>query len=242
VRAVPVRLSSAIVAAALLSLAGCTDDGNEASRSAAPSTSATTVPPVSVGRISATISPEAARLGDDVDIDLPTEVRSILERVDQLLQFDSDVTVSIALDADAVIPEVGAGGFTDLASGAARISLDPEHPIGTEQSITVWLPQVLAHELNHSKRILEGPGYGTTVGEAIVTRRVRRRVQLARVPIDPAPAVGQCASARGARPVLDARPIACDNHRHARPAQSVVLRLRRHGSLGRIHRRSDMGA
>jgi hypothetical protein len=185
VRAVLVRLSSAIVAAALLSLAGCSDDDNEASRSAAPSTSATTVPPVIVGRISATISPEAARFGDDADIDLSTEVRSILERVDQLLQFSSDVAVRIAVDADAVIPEVGVGGFTDPSSGAILISFDPEHPIGTEQSITVWLPQVLAHELNHSKRILEGPGYGTTLGEAIVTEGIGDAFSLHAFPSTP---------------------------------------------------------
>jgi hypothetical protein len=183
VRPVLVRLSSAIGAAALLSLLGCSDD--EASRAAAPSTSATTVPPVSVGRISATISPEAARLGHDADIDLSAEVHSILERVDELLQFDSDVAVRIAVDADEVIPEVGVGGFTDPASGAVRISLDPEQPIGTEQSITVWLPQVLAHELNHSKRILEGPGYGTTLGEAIVTEGLADAFSLYAFPSSP---------------------------------------------------------
>jgi Predicted Zn-dependent protease (DUF2268) len=168
VRAVPVRLSSAMAAAVLLSMAGCSDNG-QASRSAAPSTTATPVQPVSVGRISATIAAEAARLGDDADINLAAEVRKILERVDELLRFDSDVAVHVAVDADAAIPEIGVGGYTNPTSGAILISLDPESPVGTEQSITVWLPATLAHELNHSKRVLEGPGYGMTLGEAIVT-------------------------------------------------------------------------
>lgn len=131
------------------------------------------------------MGPEAARLGDDAGIELSTEVRSVLERVDELLQFDSDVAVSIAVDAAAVIPEIGVGGFTDPASGAVRISLDPDHANGTEQSITVWLPQVLAHELNHSKRILEGPGYGTTVGEAIVTEGIADAFSLHAFPSTP---------------------------------------------------------
>ena len=180
----PVRLSSAIAAAVLLSMAGCSDDG-EASRSAAPSTTATPVPPVSVGRISATIAAEAARFGDDADIDLAAEVRKILERVDGLLRFDTDVAVHVAVDADAAIPEIGVGGYTNPASGAVLISLDPESPVGTEQSITVWLPATLAHELNHSKRILEGPGYGTTLGEAIVTEGLADAFSLEAFPSTP---------------------------------------------------------
>jgi hypothetical protein len=184
VRAVQVRLWSAIAAAALLSMAGCSDD-DAASPSPPPSTSATTVPPVSVGRISATIAPEAARLGDDTDIDLAAEVRTILEHLDELLRFESDVAVRIAVDADAVIPEIGVGGYTNPASGAVLISLDPESSIGTEQSITVWLPATLAHELNHSKRILDGPGYGTTLGEAIVTEGLADAFALQAFPSTP---------------------------------------------------------
>jgi hypothetical protein len=184
VRAVAVRLSIVVGVAALLSMAGCSD-GGEASRSPASSPTATTVPVVRVGRIAATIAPEAARLGDDADIDLSTEVRTILERVDELLQFDSDVAVRVVVDADAVIHEIGLGGYTDPASGAVLISLDPESSIGTEQSITVWLPQVLAHELNHTKRFLEGPGGRRTLGEAIVTEGLADAFSLQAFPATP---------------------------------------------------------
>jgi hypothetical protein len=167
-------------------MAGCSDDG-ESSRSPPPTTSRTTASLVSVGSISAAIAPEAARLGDDAGIDLSAEVRKILERVDELLLFDSEVAVRVAVDPDAVIPEIGVGGFTNPASGAVLISLDPESPIGAEQSITVWLRQVLAHELDHSKRILEGPGYGTTLGEAIVTEGLADAFSLQAFPSTPPP-------------------------------------------------------
>jgi Predicted Zn-dependent protease (DUF2268) len=181
---VVVRFSSAIAAAALVWMAGCSGDGG-ASHLPAPPTTATTVPPVSVGRISATIAPDAARLGDDAGINLSTEVRKILERVDGLLQSDSEIAVRVAVDADAVIPEIGVGGYTNPASGAVQISLDPESSIGAEQSITVWLPQVLSHELDHSKRILDGPGYGTTLGEAIVTEGLADAFSLQAFPSTP---------------------------------------------------------
>lgn len=32
-----------------------------------------------------------------------------------------------------------------------------------------WLPATLAHEMHHSRRITVGVGYGTTLGEAMVT-------------------------------------------------------------------------
>jgi hypothetical protein len=100
-----VRLLSAVGVGALVSVAGCADDG-EASR---PSSTATSVAPVRVGRITTTIAPEAMQLGEGVGIDLRVEVREILERVDGLLQFDTDVAVEVVVDPARVIPDVGVG-------------------------------------------------------------------------------------------------------------------------------------
>lgn len=47
--------------------------------------------------------------------------------------------------------------------------MDSRSPVGLELLLAVWLPIVLAHELHHSKRVLDGPGYGTTLADAIVT-------------------------------------------------------------------------
>jgi hypothetical protein len=33
----------------------------------------------------------------------------------------------------------------------------------------IWLPRTIAHELHHSKRINDGPGYGKTIEQAVVT-------------------------------------------------------------------------
>jgi len=122
-----------------------------------------------VGTITATIAPEALRLGADADLDLAAEFRNILERVDSLLHISAPVAVGVVVNPEAAIPEVGVGGFTDPASGAVTISLSARARVPVSESLTVWLRVDVAHELDHSKRILDGPGYGTTLGEALVS-------------------------------------------------------------------------
>jgi hypothetical protein len=178
-----VRLLGAVGVGALVSVAGCAGDG-EASR---PSSTATTVAPVRVGRITTTITPEAMQLGDEVGIDLRGEVRETLERVDGLLQFDTDVAVEVVVDPARVIPDVGVGGSTDPVSGAVVVSLTSESPVGTERSLHDWLPAAVAHELDHSKRILEGPGYGPSLGEAIVSEGLADTFSLHAFPSTPVP-------------------------------------------------------
>jgi hypothetical protein len=135
----------------------------------APSKTPTTAAAVVVGTITATIAPEALRLGEDAHIDIAGEMRNALERVDSLLRIAKPVAVRVVVNPDAAIPEVGVGGFTNPASGAVLISLSAEARVPVRESLTVWLRQAVAHELDHSKRVLDGPGYGTTLGEALVS-------------------------------------------------------------------------
>ncbi len=102
-------------------------------------------------------------------IDIAGEMRDVLARVDSLLHITRPVAVRVVVNPDATIPEVGVGGFTDPATGAVRISLTAHASVPVKVSLTVWLREALAHELDHSKRILDGPGYGTTLGEALVS-------------------------------------------------------------------------
>lgn len=162
-----VRLSVAAVFALALSTSACAGGGDSASPhvSAEPATAA----PVVVGTITATITPEALRLGHGAAIDLAAEVRGALELVDGLLRITAPVEVRVVVDPDAAIPEVGVGGFTDPASGAVRVSLGPQASVPVRESLTVWLRLTLAHELDHTKRVLDGPGLGGTLGEGIVS-------------------------------------------------------------------------
>ena len=162
-----VRRPVVVVFAVMVATGACSGGGGSSSKAA--STTPTTPAKVVVGTITATIAPEALRLGKDADLDLAGEMRNILERVDGLLHISAPVAVRVVVNVNAAIPEVGVGGVTDPASGAVTISLSAHARVPVSESLTVWLRADLAHELDHSKRILDGPGYGTTLGETLVS-------------------------------------------------------------------------
>lgn len=101
-------------------------------------------------------------------LDIRSRVRAAVSRIDRALDVPP-VSISVIAGSFRTIPDVGIGGLTDQSSGDIRITMDQRHPTGPRRLMTVWLPLALAHELHHAKRILDGPGYGTTILEAIVT-------------------------------------------------------------------------
>lgn len=79
------------------------------------------------------------------------------------------VPVTIQAGSYRTIPDVGIGGETNPATGEVKVTMDQRSPLATRTLLEVWLPLALAHELHHAKRVLDGPGYGTTLLEAMVT-------------------------------------------------------------------------
>lgn len=99
-------------------------------------------------------------------IDLERSIRTSLERITGAL--DSPPTdVYLQADASGAIPEIGVGGRTQL-DGTVLIEIDVRHA-SLEETFGTWLPALLAHELHHSKRSIDGPGYGKTLGEAVIS-------------------------------------------------------------------------
>lgn len=82
---------------------------------------------------------------------------------------DLQTQIFIDIDEKRTIPEIGSNGFTDPGDGRVSIWIDPSPPGGRTALLGIWLPATLAHELHHSIRILHGPGYGISLGEALVT-------------------------------------------------------------------------
>jgi predicted Zn-dependent protease DUF2268 len=109
----------------------------------------------------------ALALATQARIDLIGATEGALRRIEAILPGPT-MDISIDIDPALVIPEVGVGGFTDPRTGAIRIALD-SRPAMLLPAVRDWLPGSLAHEIHHSRRILAGPGYGRTLGEAIVT-------------------------------------------------------------------------
>lgn len=65
-----------------------------------------------------------------------------------------------------VIPEKGHLGYAP-EQGLIYVTVDPENPL-LQQNLSQSLERMLAHELHHSSR-WDGPGYGKTLGEALIS-------------------------------------------------------------------------
>ena len=67
------------------------------------------------------------------------------------------------------MPEIGVGAIPDPGTGEAYLTIDDHSKIGFRKSLATWLPASLARVLFLSSRIRTGPGYGVTLGEALVS-------------------------------------------------------------------------
>ncbi len=135
--------------------AGCADDEDGTGET----------PPELRGAYSLTITGSAREAGREAGVDLEGLVRHSVEEVLARLPHRGRVRVDVELDPARVIPELGVGGFTDPSDGTVFVHLDYPLRAGAER----WVPAVVAHELHHSSRIRTGPGYGNSLGEALVT-------------------------------------------------------------------------
>lgn len=88
---------------------------------------------------------------------------AFLASVNRLPLQDTDVIVKAG---KAVIPEKGHLGYAP-EQGLIYVTVDPTSPI-LRANTSHSLERMLAHELHHSSR-WDGPGYGETLGEALVS-------------------------------------------------------------------------
>lgn len=148
-RAVALVLGAAVV------LAGCTQDNKPSPKRPDPFT--------------VVISDDAASVSREEGVDLERLVAASARTVFELLPHRGRIRIEVAVDASRAIPEIGVGGFTNPSSGDVSIWIDGSPPGGVEATLETWIPALLAHELHHSSRVRTGPGYGTTLAEALVS-------------------------------------------------------------------------
>lgn len=101
--------------------------------------------------------------------------RLAIKRSMPLLNSSNEVDIVFSANPQATIPEFGIGGYTPNAH-TIFISLDPKHPRFIS-SLKAVLPRTLAHELHHTIRWID-PGYGQTLGEALVTEGLAASFEL----------------------------------------------------------------
>jgi uncharacterized protein YjaZ len=107
------------------------------------------------------------RSANAIGVSLVGDVTKDLTRIAALLP--GPPTVIIIEQSTNVTPETGELGYTDPTTGQVLIQLDPVSQVSFSETLGVWLPQALAHEVHHSVRSLNGPGFGNTLGEFLVS-------------------------------------------------------------------------
>lgn len=102
-------------------------------------------------------------------------VHVALDRILPFLNYVNEVDIVFSVNPQATIPEFGIGGYTPNAH-TIFISLDPKHSKFIS-SLKTELPRTLAHELHHTVRWID-PGYGQTLGEALITEGLAANFEL----------------------------------------------------------------
>ncbi len=152
-----------VLAVALL--VACGRDGS--SRGTGPDRSSKAIGTVSLGPVTAYVDADAWRLLEELGETPDRLLEDVVEPVRSLLPLpETEVVVQVA--PEHAVGKYGIGGFTDPKAGRVYISLDDGfRDLGA--SIEGLFDRLLAHELHHALRIIEGPGYGKTVGEEVIT-------------------------------------------------------------------------
>jgi hypothetical protein len=114
------------------------------------------------------LDPTVELWSKQVHVDLRAVVGGALANIEGRLH-GPPVPIEIEAGTYGTARALGIGGTTDPYTGRVQVSLDLGSSLPLRQLLSVWIPLSLAHELDHAKRILSGPGYGATLGEAVVT-------------------------------------------------------------------------
>jgi GNAT superfamily N-acetyltransferase len=114
----------------------------------------------------------AGLLPPELATELTAVVQAALTRHAAVLGLDGvDVAVYAA---PWTLPETGVGGYAPLGH-LVQLTLTPDNPHFTD----CWrreVPATLAHELHHARR-WRGPGYGTTLLEALVSEGLAQQYE-----------------------------------------------------------------
>jgi uncharacterized protein YjaZ len=95
------------------------------------------------------------------------ELHAALAQITTLLPIAQVDVVVAPAQSQWVIPEYGLTGMSH-GKGRITISIDPDSPHVDDPQREARLLGILAHELHHVTR-MRGPGYGRTLGEALVS-------------------------------------------------------------------------
>jgi hypothetical protein len=115
------------------------------------------------------IDKAAADAAKKAGFDLERLLTRTAVRVFGLLPHREQIRINVSLNPKNTVPEIGVGAVPDPGTGEVYLTIDDHSKIGFRRSLATWLPASLARVLFLSSRIRTGPGYGITLGEALVS-------------------------------------------------------------------------
>jgi hypothetical protein len=160
-----------VVAVALVS-GGCNEPQNAVAARPSPSPSESALEESSIRINPPTagmydISPAAKRAAREVGFDLKESARKVHARVERFLPHTwPDIVIDARPGPRNLI---AAGGHAEPGSGFVYVEIYPQFHGDFETQLPFDFRNALVHELNHSHRIWDGPGYGRTLLEAFIS-------------------------------------------------------------------------
>ena len=115
------------------------------------------------------IDKDATAAAKKAGFDLDRLLTRTADRVFAMVPHRDQIRINVRLDPKHTVPETGVGAIPDPGTGEAYLTIDDHSKIGFRKSLAIWLPASLARVLFLSSRIRTGPGYGVSLGEALVS-------------------------------------------------------------------------
>jgi hypothetical protein len=192
----------------VLVVAACSNSPNSPRPASVPEpTPAPVTEHVADNRFTVVLSGKALQEATSAGISLPALVARDLDHINALLPGPTTTITVFSSSPRSLIAQIGVNGYTDLETGHITIGFGPTPQASLHKALT-WLAQALAHEVDHSVRILAGPGCGPTLLMEIVCEGISSAFDRAAFPRLPDPwdrAISrsqECALWKQAQPLL----------------------------------------
>jgi hypothetical protein len=138
-------------------------------------------------RFTVTLGAQALEKATADGTSLPQVIAHALARINALLAGPpTSITVSYA-SSSQVIPQTGTDGFTDPETGGITVVFGQTPQSSLSTIMQLWLPRTFSHEIDHSVRILAGPGFGVSLLEGIISEGISSAFDIAAFPGTPSP-------------------------------------------------------
>lgn len=169
-------------------MTGCT--GSTARSGQPPGSSAPSRQPAAAStaqqRFTVLLSTPARQLASSAGVNLSQLVASALNHINALLPGPPTIIVLQTGDPSQLIPQAGTNGFT-RPSGQVILQLGRTAQSSLARTLHLWLPRDLAHEVNHSVRILDETECGTTLLQQTISEGIATAFDQSAFPGPPDP-------------------------------------------------------